>query len=154
MLFNAHYSLKASTLVITLGTMAEGKRKLWTEESMEAATRSVLDENRSLREASRLYNIPFETLRRRVHGYVMPGCRPGPATVLTEEEEDQLASYLTQMSDMSGLKKSGIFPLNPGEVTDRQLAPLKLFQQQSTKSSQDVCSEIPTSTSKDPLFST
>ena len=27
-------------------------------------------------------------------------CRPGPATVLTEEEEDQLASYLTQMSDM------------------------------------------------------
>ena len=30
----------------------------------------------------------------------MPGCRPGPPTILTEEEEDQLASYLTQMSDM------------------------------------------------------
>ena len=30
----------------------------------------------------------------------MPGCRPGPGTVLTEEEDDQLASYLTQMSDM------------------------------------------------------
>ena len=40
--------------------MAEGKRKLWTEESMEVATRSVLDENRSLREASRLYNVPFK----------------------------------------------------------------------------------------------
>ena len=80
--------------------MAEGKRKLWTEESMEAATRSVLDENRSLREASRLYNVPFETLRQHVHGYVMPGCRPGPATVLTEEEEDQLALYLTQMLNM------------------------------------------------------
>ena len=35
-----------------------GKKKLWTEESMEAATRSVLNENRSLREASRLYNVP------------------------------------------------------------------------------------------------
>ena len=54
---------------------------------------------------------------------------------------------------MSGFKKSGIFPLNPSEVTDRQIAPSKLFQQQSTKSSQDVGSEIPTSTSKDPLFS-
>ena len=92
--------------------MAEGKRKLWTEESMEAATRSVLDENRSLREASRLYNVPFETLRQRVHGYVMPGCRPGPATVLTEEEEDQLALYLTQMSDMGfGLSRDTVMCL-------------------------------------------
>ena len=99
-------------MVITLGTIAEGKRKLWTEESMEAATRSVLDENRSLREASKLYNVPFETLRRRVHGYVMPGCRPGPATVLTEEEEDQLPLYLTQMSDMGfGLSRDTVMCL-------------------------------------------
>ena len=59
----------------------------------------------------------------------------------------------TPLNVMSGFKKSGIFPLNPSEVTDRQIAPSKLFQQQSTKSSQDVGSEIPTSTSKDPLFS-
>lgn len=39
----------------------------------------------------------------------MPGCRPGPATVLTEEEEDQLASYLTQMSDMGfGLSRDTV----------------------------------------------
>ena len=58
----------------------------------------------------------------------------------------------TPLNVMSGFKKSGIFPLNPSEVTDRQLATSKLFQQQLTKSSQDVGSEIPTSTSKDPLF--
>ena len=59
----------------------------------------------------------------------------------------------TPLNIMSGFKKSGIFPLNLSEVTDRQIAPPKLFQQQSTKSSQDVGSEIPTSTTKDPLFS-
>ena len=27
-------------------------------------------------------------------------CRPGPSTVLTEEEEEQLATYLVKMADM------------------------------------------------------
>ena len=39
------------------------------------------------REASRLYNIPVETLRRRVTGTVDLSCKPGPSTVLTPEEE-------------------------------------------------------------------
>ena len=67
---------------------SESKRKLWSEESMVAATSSVIDENMSLREASRLYNVPFETLRRRVNGSVKPGCKPGPGTVLIKEEEE------------------------------------------------------------------
>ena len=50
----------------------ESKRKLWSEESMLAATNSVVHDNMSLREASRLYNVPFETLRRRVNGSVKP----------------------------------------------------------------------------------
>ena len=32
---------------------------------------------------------------------------------------------LTSVNVLSGFKKCGIFPLNPGEVTDRQLAPSK-----------------------------
>ena len=60
---------------------------------MKAATNGVVNENLTVREASRLYNVPYETLRRRVNGSVEPGSRPGPATVLTEEEEDQLESY-------------------------------------------------------------
>ena len=42
----------------------------------------------------------MSTLRRHVTGSVKPGCKPGPSTILTEEEEDQLASYLIQMSEM------------------------------------------------------
>ena len=53
-----------------------------------------------VREASRLYNIPFETLRRRVNHVVLLECRPGPPTVLTEDEEHQLATYCIKMADM------------------------------------------------------
>ena len=53
---------------------------------------------------------------------------------------------------MFGFKKTGIYPINPSEVTDRHLAPSKLFEQLSTKSSQDAgsASDSPT---KDLLFS-
>ena len=90
----------------TMASCADGKRKLWSEESMEAATNGVQNENMTIREASRLYNVPFETLRRRVNGSVKPGSKPGPATVLTEAEEEHLASYLLQMADMGFWPKS------------------------------------------------
>ena len=80
---------------------------------MAAATSSVVDENMSLREASRLYNAPFETLRRQVNGAVKPGAKPGPGTVLTEEEE-WLARYLIQMSEISmgfGLSRDTVLHL-------------------------------------------
>ena len=48
---------------------------------MEAAYQVVLD-GKGLRETSRLYNVPVETLRRRVNGSVGLGCKPGPATIL------------------------------------------------------------------------
>lgn len=35
-----------------------------------------------------------------MHGSVKAGCKPGPRTVLTDEEEDLLARYLIQMSEM------------------------------------------------------
>ena len=66
------------------------KRKLWSEESMSAAVSSVINDNKGLREAARLYNIPVETLRRHATGMVEDGCKPGPSTVLTEEEESTL----------------------------------------------------------------
>ena len=36
------------------------RRKDWSEESMLAAENSVLHEDKSVREAARLYNVPFE----------------------------------------------------------------------------------------------
>ena len=76
------------------------RRKMWSEESMVAATNSGLHDYRGLREAARLHNVAYDTLRRRVTGSVEAGCKPGPSTVLTEGEEDRLASYLLQMSEM------------------------------------------------------
>ena len=85
------------------------KRKLWSDDSMVAACNSVLKEGKGLREAARLYNVPIETLRRRVNGSVKFGCKPGPPTVLTEEEEDRLADYLIKMSEMGfGLLRDGV----------------------------------------------
>jgi len=57
------------------------KRKQWSSESMEAAVKSVKD-GMGLRQASRLYNVPLETMRRRVIGAVDMDCRPRPPTVL------------------------------------------------------------------------
>jgi len=33
-------------------------------------------------------------------GVSIPGCKPGPATVLIEEEEDHLSLYLKEMAEV------------------------------------------------------
>jgi len=50
------------------------KCKQWSSEGMEAAVKSVKD-GMGLRQASRLYNVPLETMRRRVIGAVDMDCR-------------------------------------------------------------------------------
>ena len=94
------------------GDPGNPKQKLWSEESMTAATDSVLHDNMTLREASRVSNVPFETLRRRVNVIVKAGCRPGLGTVLTKEEEGHLALYLVQMADLGfGLSRDTVMHL-------------------------------------------
>lgn len=79
---------------------------------MKAAVDHVQSQGASLRESSRLHNVPLETLRRRVNGTVAIDCRPGPNTVLTEEEETKLADYLFQMSEMGYvLTREGVMGL-------------------------------------------
>ena len=80
------------------------KRKLWTTESMEAA----VIKGKGLREASRRHNDPVETLRR-VNGSVAVGCKAGPATILSDEEEDLLYEYIINIADMGyGLTREDI----------------------------------------------
>ena len=53
----------------------------------------------TIRQAANKYNIPFETLRRcRTKNDV--DCQSGPPTVLTKDEEEQLAVYCENMTDM------------------------------------------------------
>ena len=75
------------------------KRKQWSTESMKAAVKAVED-GMSLRKAARFYNVPVETTRRRVLGTVAIECRPGPATVFSEEEEKEIVDYAIKMADM------------------------------------------------------
>ena len=84
------------------------KRKLWTKESMAVAVRSVKG-GMGIREVSRLYNISYETLRRRANHVVPLECRSGLPTVLTEDEEHQLALYCVKMADMGfGLSRDDV----------------------------------------------
>ena len=79
---------------------------------MEEAFKSVRNESMGLREAARAYNVPVETLRRRVAGVVSIDCRSGPPTVLTSEEEARLAEYCVSMADMGfGLTREGIMAM-------------------------------------------
>jgi len=52
---------------------------------------------------------------------------------------------------MAGFKKTAIYPINPSEVNDRQLAPSKPFQKPSTENSQ--AGSASDNLTKDPLFS-
>ena len=48
----------------------------------------------SLRQAAKVYNVPVETTRRTVLGKVSVDCKPGPATVFSEEE-NELVTLIT-----------------------------------------------------------
>ena len=88
--------------------MASKSRKLWTDDAMSRAVNHV-SQGGGLREASRLYNVPHETLRRRVLGIVEMDCKSGPSTVLTANEEEKLAQYIVEMADMGfGLSRDDI----------------------------------------------
>ena len=68
------------------------KKKLWNDESMSGAIKNV-EIGTSLRAASRMYNVPVESLRRRVIGNVDVTCRPGPPSVLIKQRR-RCYSYL------------------------------------------------------------
>ena len=89
------YSLVLFTYhILDVQTKALDRREL------ASAINSNYREDKGLREAARIYNIPVETLIRHVNGSVEVGAKPGPASILTDEEEDTLASYIVQMTDM------------------------------------------------------
>ena len=53
--------------------------------------------------------MPVETLRRRVNGSVGLGCKPGPATILNDEQEDLLCDYIIKIANMGfGMTKDDV----------------------------------------------
>lgn len=79
---------------------------------MEITVASIKDGTNELREAARLYNLPVETLRRRVNDVVPLDCWPSSSTVLLKEEEDRLYEYLLEMAEMGyGLNREAMMKL-------------------------------------------
>ena len=92
---------------------------------MAAAVYCVQKEGKGLRETTRLCNLPLESLRRQVIGSVQLNCRPGPCTALTEEEEERLAAYLIQMSEM-GMAYTIVESLKSSRKVPSQTLSLKI----------------------------
>ena len=87
-------------------------------ESMVAAVK-VVESGMAVRQAAKHYNVPFETLRRRVQGITSLECRSGPPTVLTVEEEEKLAHYCVRMADMGfGLSREDVM-ITAFNIVDR-----------------------------------
>ena len=73
------------------------KRKQWREEDMVSALEAV-SQGTAVSTAAKAFNVPRKTLDDHVKGRVQHGTKPGTDTVLTEEEEAALMSYLVYMA--------------------------------------------------------
>ena len=71
----------------------------WDDASMVKAMRAV-ESGISIRRASEMYDVPKSSLYDRVSGKVQHGCRPGPVTYLSMEEEDELVHFLIRCSEI------------------------------------------------------
>ena len=71
-----------------------GKRKQWSNTSMQAAMKAVSDDGMSINKAAVLHGVPKTTLKDRLSGRVVHGTNLGPAKYLDEEEEHALADHL------------------------------------------------------------
>ena len=81
-------------------------RKNWSKEDLKEAVRLVIDEKKPLDWAESATGVPRETVRRYVlKARVNPEgslvvVQPGPPTILTELEEDDVEKFIFAMSDM------------------------------------------------------
>ena len=78
---------------------------------MVDAMRVILDKKMTIRGAAKKFNVPYSTLKDRVHGRVQHGSKPGVKTVLSPEEEEDLVAYckVCQFLDFIDLKTEEFF---------------------------------------------
>lgn len=95
--------------------MSTGKKRpihQYSEQALAAALKDVKENRRTIREASRLHNVPKTTILDRIHGRIKITTRKmGPPTVLTSEEEHQLCEWLKELA------RKG-FPQKKNELLD------------------------------------
>ena len=76
------------------------KFRQWSDESMRAAMKAVMDGSLSINRSAIEHGVPKTTLRDRIAGKVQHGTNPGPKPYLTAEEEKDLEVYLIKCSQI------------------------------------------------------
>ena len=76
------------------------KRGNWAFEDLEKAVGEVQEGSLSVREAAAKYSIPKGTIHDHASSKVKQGSRPGPAPVLTEDEEEELVKWIIKMAEV------------------------------------------------------
>ena len=70
-----------------------GKYKQWTEDAMLGAIRAV-SEGFGINRAALEFGLPATSLKDRISGKVLHGCKAGKTPYLTQSEEKELYDYL------------------------------------------------------------
>ena len=80
------------------GRKGEQKRK-WSQTDMDQALEEVRSNKMTASEASRVFKVPRKTLTDRIQNKVKDNCKAGgPPTILSEEHELSLCSYIEYMA--------------------------------------------------------
>lgn len=79
-------------------SVPHGVYRTWDDISLMNAMSAVERGTASLRKSAEMYKIPLSTLHDHVSGKVAYGARSGPNPYLTNEEEEELASFLIQVA--------------------------------------------------------
>jgi len=80
------------------------RRKLWTNQQMLAAMKSVQEGEFGVNEAAKQHGVPPTTLKDRLSGRVQHGSKPGPRPYLDEHEEKALSSFITDCASVGYAK--------------------------------------------------
>ena len=73
-----HQHYQHSCIVTMTKSCRPSQYKSWSEETMEKAYTSVLNNGMSVRKAAEVYNVPKSTLGDRVSGRTIIGSKSGP----------------------------------------------------------------------------
>ena len=74
-------------------------RQNYTQEDLILAINAVRKDELSLREAQNMYNVPKDTIRRKVKDTNPTMKRPGPSSVLGVEEEKCLVDWIFECKE-------------------------------------------------------
>lgn len=92
----------------------KSNRSSWTEENMQRALKAIKDKVTSIRNAARMFNVPYGTLQDRIRGkFDAKKYTLGRKSVFTTEQESELTSHIISMSKL-------FYGLSPQSI--RQLA--------------------------------